>query len=750
MRKFTKMMLTLALLIAGVGGANAGNHYLEINTNAVKANAWEWAIWYQLDTPLESGETYVLTMDAICSEAFNIPFWPVNTNEGGKTKYTGYNIGTEWSTCTCEFEANDALNRLVWDFGALNGFLRFDNIKLVKKGETTNLISGGDFESGLDSHWGNDGWNKPEYFVYESENTPTRCLKMTTNAVKDNAWEWAIWYKLDTPLEKDKKYTLTMKAKCSEAYNMPFWPYKNGGATCYTGYNIGTEWGDCSCTFTANDDLEYLKWCFGSLNGTVYFDDVCLVEQGTTTNLINDGGFDNGLAPEWGDDGWNKPDYGVVIEYPAVEATVPSTEVQLSKGMFKSWDSPDAGANITSNSPYWTAIEYGEEGGSGAVIYGSGNVYYLDYADISQYSAMKVYGTGSNLRIMMNRMTDGGALTEVRVSPSPEGTLLDLTSYSFVHLNGIKVVNDGGATTITNITLIDPSVKPGTDYALSGDLKDGSMTASATSALADSEAKVIDVKSATGRNIALTSTNLNCLFLAQANQLTNNQNIIVGTNCANLVLADGAYNFNAPFDFDATTITFGREFVANQNSTVCLPFALTAAEASELGTFYQLGNYANGTLTFTEVEEPEAYKPYLFVPTATTIAASNKDIAATPASLIQNGTGADFVGTMTAQTIKSDGEYDIYGYKTDGTFVKVGSTNGAHINPFRAYVRIPKADGSRSVLNINFGSEETTGITDVKREVLNDNNQYYNLNGQRVAQPVKGLYINNGKKVILK
>jgi hypothetical protein len=51
---------------------------------------------------------------------------------------------------------------------------------------------------------------------------------------------------------------------------------------------------------------------------------------------------------------------------------------------------------------------------------------------------------------------------------------------------------------------------------------------------------------------------------------------------------------------------------------------------------------------------------------------------------------------------------------------------------------------------IGFADEETTGIADVKREVLNNNNQYYNLNGQRVAQPVKGLYIINGKKTIIK
>lgn len=44
---------------------------------------------------------------------------------------------------------------------------------------------------------------------------------------------------------------------------------------------------------------------------------------------------------------------------------------------------------------------------------------------------------------------------------------------------------------------------------------------------------------------------------------------------------------------------------------------------------------------------------------------------------------------------------------------------------------------------------QTTGVKDVKRETKT-NNDYYNLNGQRVAQPTKGLYIVNGKKVAIK
>lgn len=46
--------------------------------------------------------------------------------------------------------------------------------------------------------------------------------------------------------------------------------------------------------------------------------------------------------------------------------------------------------------------------------------------------------------------------------------------------------------------------------------------------------------------------------------------------------------------------------------------------------------------------------------------------------------------------------------------------------------------------------KETTGITNSRREPITANNKYYNLAGQKVMNPTKGLYIVNGKKVLKK
>ena len=94
-------------------------------------------------------------------------------------------------------------------------------------------------------------------------------------------------------------------------------------------------------------------------------------------------------------------------------------------------------------------------------------------------------------------------------------------------------------------------------------------------------------------------------------------------------------------------------------------------------------------------------------------------------------------------TIGGDGVYDYI--LSNGMFYHAS----AGVLPAgKAYLHYDSAPGARESLEINF-EDETTAISSVNRETIN-NNGYYNLSGQRVAQPTKGLYIVNGKKVIIK
>ena len=64
----------------------------------------------------------------------------------------------------------------------------------------------------------------------------------------------------------------------------------------------------------------------------------------------------------------------------------------------------------------------------------------------------------------------------------------------------------------------------------------------------------------------------------------------------------------------------------------------------------------------------------------------------------------------------------------------------------KAYLYLETPPFAREFIGFD---DETTGIESVKQQAKADN-QYFNIAGQRVAQPTKGLYIVNGKKVIIK
>lgn len=68
----------------------------------------------------------------------------------------------------------------------------------------------------------------------------------------------------------------------------------------------------------------------------------------------------------------------------------------------------------------------------------------------------------------------------------------------------------------------------------------------------------------------------------------------------------------------------------------------------------------------------------------------------------------------------------------------------------QAYLSLSKNRARARSLSIKFGNGEgTTGISGIENETTGDN-VIYNLSGQRVEKPTKGLYIINGKKVLIK
>ena len=117
-------------------------------------------------------------------------------------------------------------------------------------------------------------------------------------------------------------------------------------------------------------------------------------------------------------------------------------------------------------------------------------------------------------------------------------------------------------------------------------------------------------------------------------------------------------------------------------------------------------------------------------------------------------TDADKTNAASNQLIANVGEYALparygsdYNYilTTDG--FKHSSGSGT-LAANKAFLRTTTNVASAHGLELEF-ENETTGIDKVESPKLAVDN-YFNLAGQRVAQPTKGLYIVNGKKVIIK
>jgi len=198
-----------------------------------------------------------------------------------------------------------------------------------------------------------------------------------------------------------------------------------------------------------------------------------------------------------------------------------------------------------------------------------------------------------------------------------------------------------------------------------------------------------------------------------------------------------------------------RSFVANMWNTVCLPFALTSAQATQLfGSGYQLAEFTDvsgTTMKFTTAASFDAGVPYLVKPTidvsnASPVVLFDVDITAKTPQTVTHG-GYSFVGNFTQKTF-SGGECNTSRFVATGNELMTPNEDTT-LKSLRCYFTVPVA----AARSLSFDVDEegnTTGVADINRETITNNGDFFNLAGQRVAQPTKGLYIVNGKKVVIK
>jgi hypothetical protein len=202
-----------------------------------------------------------------------------------------------------------------------------------------------------------------------------------------------------------------------------------------------------------------------------------------------------------------------------------------------------------------------------------------------------------------------------------------------------------------------------------------------------------------------------------------------------------------PDDVTNATLNYTRTIPAGTDAwTVCLPYVPQTTGV----TYYTLSGVSGTTLNFTEVASPQANTPYLVV------ASSDASVGTSAATVVNFSAEVQNPEAVSGYTLKgtlrglahnaSIGKYILQAGN------KWGIVDDSHatvfIPPFRAYIEA--TNGARS-LDSDF-DDDTTGIDSIRTIDSDGKEQWFDLSGRRLSgMPTKkGLYIQNGKKVVMK
>ena len=245
----------------------------------------------------------------------------------------------------------------------------------------------------------------------------------------------------------------------------------------------------------------------------------------------------------------------------------------------------------------------------------------------------------------------------------------------------------------------------------------------------------IDMRGTVTKDVDINQFFKNPNTIVYADDTYGHNNVVVGGTATSLVLTDDKA-FNAPKGFTAANVTLTRKVQKGINSFV-LPFEATATElgASKVATFTSY-NAAEKTANFETVATVAANTPFLTIDAAgaAELSFSAKYIVATPTDL-----GIDFVGVYAPTS--GEGKY---GINAAGNLQKGGPT--ATVNAFHAFLNVNGPAPARIALT----GSTLTAINSITADKVVDT-AVYDISGRRVYGKLhKGLYIINGKKVVVK
>ena len=195
---------------------------------------------------------------------------------------------------------------------------------------------------------------------------------------------------------------------------------------------------------------------------------------------------------------------------------------------------------------------------------------------------------------------------------------------------------------------------------------------------------------------------------------------------------------------EGSTLSIIVKVTANEGTTgeywaTCYNSKTSFTAAGDNTTVFQAA-LSGDQLTLTEVPNRE-------IPAgkAVILKSSTATINLTPATTTQTLDGNQLQGT-TAEMTGAAGNIYVLNKGTNGVGFYKLSTSGT-IGANKAYLTY---DGSSSSARAFFRFDEATGIEMPTVEDVNADAVVYDLQGRRVQNPTKGLYIVNGKKVVIK
>lgn len=208
--------------------------------------------------------------------------------------------------------------------------------------------------------------------------------------------------------------------------------------------------------------------------------------------------------------------------------------------------------------------------------------------------------------------------------------------------------------------------------------------------------------------------------------------------------ADGSVPYYAAGTYPSVKIT--RNLTADRWATAVYPFAVSGVD--DIATF-EAYDEATATVKIRKATASTANEPFLMrsKTTMAEIVLENVDVVAEAGTPVKTQGNASFVGTYNETEVAKEDGFSKYAL-SNNTFYIIGA-NAATVAPYRAYFKVANETSEARSLNFEFDDNTATGIESVNAETTS-NGDIYNLNGQKVATPMKGLYIMNGKKIVIK